>query len=1122
MTLRRIFVAGLLASTMLAGCDGDDKSPPADTQSNGAFEALTERVASLETGRKADGATIAELRDSLAQFRAELDKRIAGQGARLDGVETRVSGLETAQKALEALLPQVEKLQVQVAQLQAEPKISKEDATRIAGLKQLSDDVTTLRSDLNAAIATSQKDIGAIKGDIENHRLALSKTSDAAMVETLTARIAEFEQKLETASKLSAALAQEFTKRFAELGAEVKLLTFNPEKLAQYVNTTRGSADPGDLAKGSTFPATAMPFGFNMWSPVNTGVWSSIFYHGDKDYTMEGFMVTHEASRHLGNRQAMLITPDIDAANATDHAFQRKNQIATAHYYSVTYDNGMKTEITPTDHAAYFRITAPDASEKTGVRFNTYGGTLTVDRDKGTASGVTKYEAPSMTPTMYVFMKFDNKIISSQNNSWVEFATPAGSKVIGMRIATSFISEAQAEDNLNQEIAANSFDDVKALAEAAWNERLNTIQVEGASEDQKIILYSNMYRSFLYPNSAWERVKGADGKYEAKYSSPYTDTDKIKKGKIWVNNGFWDTYRTTWPLYTLLNPNEAGEMLDGFVNGYKDGGWTTRWSNPGYEDSMVATSLDVVLADAYMKGVRNFDIDAAYKSMLRNATSVGDEHGRGRKGMLQMPFYGYKPGDGQSVAWSLEAYLNDFGISQLAGQLDKPDDAAYLANRAISYPNIFDATSAGTWAGGWFRTKETDGDWASGPDTPQTWGYGYTEGNAWSYAFLAPQDGQGLANLYGGRDKLREKLDAFFTTAPILDGGSYGSIIHEIYEAAKVHELANVGEYQHSNQTVHHSIYMYNYAGSPSSGQKYLRDVMDKLYFTGFDKNGVSDGTGYIGDEDNGEMSAWYVLSATGLYPVSMGRPEYAIGAPYFPKMTIWLKGLDNISRKLVIKAPNVSSSNRYVQAVRLNGRPVRHNYLLHSQIAKGGTLEFDMGPNPSQWGTGEDDVPTSITLGSIKPAPLQSLLPQGSYELTASTPAGSGNLVDRTSATSWTSASGAAQIDVALKKDETPTPVSIYTLTSMVDLATSPRSWILKGSDDGTKWDTLDERKDEAFLWPRQTRPFALKTPATYARYRLELGTGAVEIAEFELLGKTAPGKVAAAVPTAAAPVKP
>jgi predicted alpha-1,2-mannosidase len=904
--------------------------------------------------------------------------------------------------------------------------------------------------------------------------------------------------------------------------------TFVPQELAQFVNTMRGANSSGDFTRGNTFPATAVPFGFNFWTPVNRDDkdWFYQFYSGEGGSTLDSiraFGVVHEPSPWIGNRQSLQIMPISNQSTTSKEGraakFKRKNEIAKAHYYSLTFDNGIKTEITPTDHAAYFRFTAPAANATTTLLFDLFTGeigTLNIDQANGVISGTTgdgNERYGGIAPKMYFYVTFDAKVTGSLKvdgasgfKSWVQFATPDGAKVVGMKIATSFISIEQAKDNLAQEIADKSFDDIKTLAQAAWNEKLNSVQVEGATCDQKTILYSNMYRSFLYPNSAWENVKGV-----ATYMSPYTTVDQQKKGKIWVNNGFWDTYRTTWPLYTLLMPEQAGLMLDGFVNGFKDGGWVTRWSGPGYADSMVATSSDVIFADAYVKGVRNFNIDAAYESMLRNATNFSSDGRRGRKGMERSVFYGYKPtgvGGGESVAWSLEGYLNDFGVSQMAKALGKTDDAAYLANRAISYTNLFDATSTGTWAGGWFRGKGQQEEWddATGWTSagPAVWGCNYTEGNAWSYAFLAPQDGQGLANLYGGRSKLKAKLDAFFTAAPSSDGGCYGFDLHEAKEARKVAQLANVGQYQHSNQTVHHSIYMYNYAGAPATGQKYLRDVMDKLYFTGFDANGIMNGEGYIGDEDNGEQSAWYMFSAMGFYPVSMGRPEYAIGAPYFPKMTVTLNNANNVKKKIVITAPNVSSSNRYVQSLKLNGKAITRSYLLHSEIADGATLEFAMGPNPSQWGTGIDDVPTSITQGNAKPSPLQSLLPAKAYDVTASTAGKSANVFDRNSGTEWKSTSGPAWIEASLQSGKKGSVVKLYTISSVAADGQDPASWALKASKDGTIWVTLDERKGETFKWRQQTRPFALKNTEVYSKYRLEFGgTSAVTLSEFELLAE-------------------
>ncbi|SEF27848.1 GH92 family glycosyl hydrolase [Variovorax sp. NFACC27] len=914
------------------------------------------------------------------------------------------------------------------------------------------------------------------------------------------------------------------------------------QDLANYVNTLRGSHSNAYIydgySRGNTFPATAVPFGFTMWSPVNridpddqSSGWSNTkpydgymgndffytFFEDENDTKpldrIFAFAAVHEASPWMGNRQSVQFMPVTQTDKAGNpvldkasrgEKFSHRNEVAHAHYYSVSFDNGTRTEITPTDHAAYFRFTAAANQPTLAVVFDVFkgvSGSLGVDAANGVVSGYTDQGSPRM----YFYAVADVPVKASGADSfptWLRFDTSTGQQSVGLKVGTSFISVEQAKANLAQEIGSKSFDGVLAAAKEAWNDKLNTIQVEGATEDQKTILYSNMYRAFLYPNSAWENVNGTPS-----YLNPYVSPMTVRTGKLWVNNGFWDTYRTTWPLYTLLLPQQTGEMLDGFVNGCKDGGWTTRWASPGYADMMVGTNSDIILADAYMKGVRNFDFNAAYDSMLKNASVYSPDSDRGRKGMEKTPFYGYSTVYDESVSWSLEGYLNDFGVSQMAKALGKVDDAAYFANSATGYANIFDGTSTGTWTGGWFRQKSTGGAFGGGAPNPMAWYYGYTEGNAWTYAFATPQDGRGLANLYGGRAALKAKLDAFFTTKPGLgyDGtdpnGSHTGIKPEIKSAYDVDALAGVGQYQHSNQPVHHTIYMYSHAGSPSSGQKYLRDVMDKLYFSGFDKDGNPTGDGYMGDEDNGEMSAWYVLSAMGFYPASTGRPEYTIGAPYFPKTSVLVRNAKGEPRAITITAPGVSSTNRYVQGLKLNGASITRTYLTHAELVEGATLEFQMGPNPSSWGTGEDDAPSSVTQGTGKPSPLQSLLPTSAFATTASNATGLKNLNDRTSLTEWSSGtSGAAWIQGSTAT--TARTVAIYTLTSSNKTGQDPAGWTLKGSNDGINWTTLDTRQGEVFAWRRQVRPFVVKTPGAYSSYRLEIaGSGAVSLSEFELL---------------------
>ncbi|QND51264.1 alpha-1,2-mannosidase [Phyllobacterium sp. 628] len=1124
MALKKTLLTGFLVCGMLAGCKGSEDKP-ANATSQGTFNDLNARIDEIQ---KSNHSTLDALNGQIAQLKQQLAEGTQTNQASLNQLTVLIAELEKrADEKGKTDQETIRQLTGRIAELEGK---STTDQSTIEAQKKL---LAQLRTDLDKALDPTE--INALKETIGKIQAALdtakADTTTADAIKKLEDRIAELQGKLDTLTTANQTIIGALNERIAALEDMVKGVAPITQELAQYVNTLRGANSSGDFTRGNTFPATALPFGFNFWTPVNRDD-NNWFYQfkssTNPDAGNEGtvldkimaFAVVHMPSPWIGNRQSLQIMPISDPSVTTKSGraekFQRKNEIAKAHYYSLTFDNGMQTEIAPTDHAAYFRFTAPANKLSTTILFDVFSGSgnLDIDQVNGTISGYTDQGNSShRAPNLYFYAKFGSKITGSKkmgNNgvtSWVQFDTPDTGKVVGMKIATSFISVDQAKDNLNQEIADKSFDEIKALAEAAWNAKLNTVQVEGATDDQKVTLYSNMYRSFLYPNSAWENVKGTPT-----YASPYAPGNLLKPGKIWVNNGFWDTYRTTWPLYTLLFPEQSGQMIDGFVNGYKDGGWVTRWSGPGYEDSMVATSSDIIFADAYLKGVRNFDVQAAYDSMVRNASTFSSDSSKGRKGMEKSIFYGYTPTEvvirdpaPGHVAWSLEGDLNDFGVSQLAEALKKEDDRAYFSNRAISYSNLFDSASTDSWAGGWFRSKNSAGDWQNNSIKPDTWGYGYTEGDAWSYAFLTPQDGQGLANLYGGRAQLKAKLDGFFSAKPSSGGGSYGwSEIHEIKEARKVAELANVGQYQHSNQPVHHSIYMYNYAGAPASGQKYLRDVMSKLYTSGLDNNGIPDGSGYIGDEDNGEQSAWYVFSAMGFYPVSMGRPEYAIGAPYFPKMTVWLKNAKNESRKITINAPSVSDTNRYVQSVRLNAKDITRSYLLHSEIADGATLDFIMGPNPSSWGTGEADVPSSITQGTAKPSPLQSVLPAKTYDVTASTPDKAANLFDRDSGTAWQSASGPAWIEASLQSDKKASAVTLYTITSSSDQAQDPANWTLKGSSDGTTWVVLDERKDQTFQWRRQTRPFALKTSATYAKYRLEFGgSGALSLAEFELLAE-------------------
>ncbi|MGW2771162.1 GH92 family glycosyl hydrolase [Streptomyces olivaceoviridis] len=881
---------------------------------------------------------------------------------------------------------------------------------------------------------------------------------------------------------------------------DVTLKPVAPEKpkahLSDYALTTRGTNSSGSFSRGNNFPATALPHGFNFWTPVTNASSLSWLYeyaranNADNLPTIQAFSASHEPSPWMGDRQTFQLMPSAASGTpdtgreARELPFRHEDETARPYYYGVRFVNGLKAEMAPTDHAAALRFTYP--GDDASVLFDnvTEQAGLTLDKEHGTVTGYSDVKSGLSTGAtrLFVYGEFDKPVTdgaSSGVKGFLRFDAGADHTVT-LRLATSLISVDQAKDNLRQEIPdGTSFDTVKERAQQVWDKLLGKVEVEGATPDQLTTLYSGLYRLYLYPNSGFERVDGKD-RYASPFSAmPGPDTPthtgaKIVDGKVYVNNGFWDTYRTTWPAYSFLTPSQAGEMVDGFVQQYKDGGWTSRWSSPGYADLMTGTSSDVAFADAYVKGVQ-FDAKAAYDAAVKNATVVPPMSGVGRKGMSTSPFLGYTSTDThEGLSWAMEGYVNDYGIAKMGEALYKKtgekryrEESEYFLNRARDYVNLFDAKA------GFFQGRNDKGAWRvdSAKYDPRVWGYDYTETNGWGYAFTAPQDSRGLANLYGGRQGLADKLDEYFATPETASPdhvGSYGGVIHEMTEARDV----RMGMYGHSNQVAHHVIYMYDAAGQPWKAQAYVREALSRLY------TGSEIGQGYHGDEDNGEQSAWYLFSALGFYPLVMGSGEYSIGSPLFKKVTVHLEN----GRDLVVRAPGNSAKNVYVQGVMVNGRPWKSTSLPHSLLSKGGVLDFFMGSKPSAWGTGKDAAPVSVTQDDKVPAPRADVLK------------GDGPLFDDTSATSatLTSADLPAQGDVR--------PVQ-YTLTSGADRTKAPAGWTLEGSTDGTTWRTLDHRSGETFTWDRQTRAFTIAAPGTYTKYRLVLD-GESTLAEVELLG--------------------
>ncbi|MEQ0563596.1 GH92 family glycosyl hydrolase [Amycolatopsis sp. NEAU-NG30] len=881
-----------------------------------------------------------------------------------------------------------------------------------------------------------------------------------------------------------------------------------PRDPVEFVRTTRGTHSSDAFSRGNNFPATAVPHGFNFWTPVtDAGVTNWLYsYHRHNDArnrpALQAFALSHQPSPWMGDRHTFQVMPGTGPVEPDRRkralAFSHDDETDSPHHYGVRFAGGITADLAPASHAAILRFTFPgdggwllfdNAANRGGLRLHPATGVVT---------GHTWVRSRLSAGARRMFVYAETDVPARRGGKirrpfWrtvtgaLEFDAP----VVTLRIATSLISLAQAKRNLALEIpAGTTFEQVREQARQAWQDVLGRVEVEGATEDQLTTLYSNLYRLFLYPNVAHENtpkgIRHASPVVRRWWPSTRTRTGaKVVDGELYVNNGFWDTYRTTWPAYALLAPDRCGRMIDGFVQQYREGGWISRWSSPGYADLMTGTSSDVAFADAYLKGVRGFDVEAAFDAGVKNATVTPPLRSVGRKGLAESIFLGWTPASvHEGLSWSLEGCINDFGLANLATALSREsagrrarryaEYAAYFRERARHYVHHFDP------AIGFFQGRHRDGRRKFAPEgyDPAAWGGDFVETNAWNTAFTAPHDGPGLAALHGGHAGLEAKLDTFFATPETgRRPGAYGGLIHEMTEARDV----RMGQYGHSNQPSHHIPYIYNYAGAPSKTQRVVREVLRRLYL------GSEIGQGYPGDEDNGEMSAWWVFGALGFYPLAVGSPRYALGSPLFEKATVHLGG----GRKLVIRAPGNTEETVYVRGLTVDGEPHEATSIAHATLAAGAELVFDLVAEPTGWGAPPEPA--------AHPAPVTDL--DGTATCADGTDVRA--LRDDTSRTQVTFRSARPVVEFAVTGP--PREVTMYTLTSG-DRRGDPSGWVLEGSADAVGWTTVDERDGELFRWRRQTRPFVLAAPAAYARYRLRITAARgrrVTLAQWELLAR-------------------
>ncbi|PZE66507.1 GH92 family glycosyl hydrolase [Curtobacterium sp. MCBD17_021] len=829
-----------------------------------------------------------------------------------------------------------------------------------------------------------------------------------------------------------------------------------------HVRTTRGTHSSGTFSRGNNAPLVGLPHGGVFGLPMTNASdnrWPYAYQEhnrpSDNRPAIQAFATSHLPSPWMADRgvfQVMpspLAEPDVDRV-ARALGFDHVDELDGPHRYRVTLDEGVTAEMTAGEFALAWRFT--------GVRSVVldHHGVLrscSVRLEDGTAVVAALLDDRAETPPHHVHVRIANAV--AEHTTFVDGELRGWIEVAGDTDVLLGISTVSAEDAVANLRAAGDFDAMREHAEDRWVAELDVLQVEGATEDQLVSLYSGLYRAFLYPTRAGESALDGTPRHRSPYgdvlSEPIRDEPgpEVVNGPLTTTNGFWDTYRTAWPLLALLTPDTAADLAEGVVGHFADGGWTPRWSAPGAEDVMTGTTSDTVFADLVAKGVDGFDVEQAYRSAVRNATVPVRDRRVGRKGSLPGLFRGYvDTATGEGMSWTLDAAINDWGVAVLARVMaeraaaagDAAGEARYraehewFARRSLQYRNVFDRER------GFFIGRTPDGAWRAAEDfDPDVWGSDYTETNAWGTMFTAPHDGAGVVDLHGGPVAFDAAFDRFTErreTGATDRSGSYGFAIHEMTEARDI----RMGMLGLSNQPAHHIPFFPMFTGRHDDAHRIVRECLDRL-FVGSDL-----GQGYPGDEDNGEMSAWYVFATIGLYPLAPSTGTYVLVPPSVRRTV--LRPLGSGSSTVI----ETTGTGRFIAAVTVDDEPWGSISIPHAVVVGASRIVVALSETPVGWAA--DTRPASASeLHGYRDTP-DDVLPVGASPLT-----------DDTGATVVSLAAGESVV--------VPVTVAAASLVTVTADAAGTASWrIVLRDADGRVVHQFDAR-DEEFVWGGQTRVF-------------------------------------------------
>ena len=736
-------------------------------------------------------------------------------------------------------------------------------------------------------------------------------------------------------------------------------------KYVDYVNVKMGTDSVPSYSNGNILPVTGLPFGMASFSLETRIVPHKQLFFNPNDHITTGFRLTHLPSPWIGDYANITILPQTgekaDLRASCKSSFRREEAKLTPYemsLYFIRYRAMMK--LVPTCRGAISNIhfDQNDVVQRVALHLGSGISKIDIDAENGIVTGyVTSHywELPENFAQYFIF-KIDRKIdlsktivgtdkgvkiegstVFSSENMVVSLAFENnGSFDVNFTMGTSFVSDEQAVLNLKQDTEGKDYYTLRQEAIDLWDEYLSKIEIESDDIDQMKTFYTCLYRMFLFPRKFYEY--DASGK-KIHYSPA---NGQICDGPLYTDNGFWDTYKTVYPLFSILISDRYADMCEGFINYYKEAGWLPRWMSPGALDCMPGTAIDAVFADAVAKGVvtNNEHIELMLVSMMKHANIPGDKPQFGREGVEDYLKYHYVTSNHkESVNKTQDYSYGDFAIAVIAKHLGKTEIFNEYLKRGQYYKNLFDKDVT------FMRAKDAEGnmrdDW-----TEFDWGGDYTEGGPWQNSWAVFQDFEGIAELMGGRENFVKKLDQLFNTPPYFKNYGYGTEIHEMSEMAAV----DFGQCALSNQPSFHIPYIYSMLGERDKTAYWVRKALKELFSWKTD--------GLPGDEDNGSMAGWYVFSTLGFYPVCPSVPEYILGSPAVKRCVIHT----DCNTDYVIEAYNNTSNTVYIDSVKENGIELDRNYLKHNDIKKGGNLTFKMTAYPTGKKVSNTDLPYSIT----------------------------------------------------------------------------------------------------------------------------------------------------------------